>query len=217
MKRYISMQKPLLRGWIHAAAAPAALAAVVVLTFRAPTMSAAVSAGLFAASAVVLFTMSAVYHIGRWSPRVQKVLRSIDHADILLLIAGTYTPVAVLALRGTARVVILSVVWGATVLGTVFRIAWSSLPRWLYVPVYVGLGWAAVPVLPQVLRTAGVAVLVLVAAGGGLYTLGGLVYGIKRPNPWPRVFGFHEIFHTCTVAAFACQYAAVSLLVCRAA
>jgi hemolysin III len=211
------MQKPLLRGWIHAAAAPAALAAVVVLTFRAPTMSAAVSAGLFAASAVVLFTMSAVYHIGRWSPRVQKVLRSIDHADILLLIAGTYTPVAVLALRGTARVVILSVVWGATVLGTVFRIAWSSLPRWLYVPVYVGLGWAAVPVLPQVLRTAGVAVLVLVAAGGGLYTLGGLVYGIKRPNPWPRVFGFHEIFHTCTVAAFACQYAAVSLLVCRAA
>jgi hemolysin III len=211
------VQKPLLRGWIHAVAAPAALAAVVVLTCRAPTMPAAVSAALFATSAVVLFTMSAVYHIGRWSPRVQKVLQSIDHADILLLIAGTYTPVAVLALRGTARVVILSVVWGATVLGTVFRIAWSSLPRWLYVPVYVGLGWAAVPVLPQVLHTAGVAVLVLVAAGGGLYTLGGLVYGIKRPNPWPRVFGFHEIFHTCTVAAFACQYAAVSLLVCRAA
>jgi hemolysin III len=211
------VQKPLLRGWIHAIAAPAALAAVVVLTCRAPTTPAAVSAGLFAACAVVLFTMSAVYHLGSWSPRALNVLRSIDHADILLLIAGTYTPVAVLALHGTARVVILSVVWAAAILGTVFRIAWSSLPRWLYVPVYVGLGWAAIPVLPQLLHTAGVAVLTLIAVGGALYTLGGLIYGIKRPNPWPRVFGFHEIFHTCTVAAFVCQYAAVSLLVCRAA
>lgn len=214
---YLTVPKPLLRGWIHAAAAPAALAAVVVLTWRAPTVPAAVSAGLFALSAVVLFTMSAVYHLGTWSPRVRLVLRSIDHADILLLIAGTYTPVAVLALHGTARLVILCVVWSATALGMVFRVAWTGLPRWAYVPVYLGLGWAAVPVLPQLLHGAGLAALSLAAAGGVLYTVGGLVYGLRRPDPWPRVFGFHEIFHACTVAAFACQYIAVSLIVYQAA
>ncbi len=210
-------QKPLLRGWIHAAAAPAALAAVVVLTCRAPTVPGTVSAGLFAVCAVVLFTMSAIYHLGTWSPRTRLVLRSIDHADILLLIAGTYTPVAVLALHGAARVTILSVVWTAAAVGVVFRIAWTGLPRWVYVPVYLGLGWAAVPVLPQLLHGAGPAALWLAAAGGALYTLGGLVYGLRRPDPWPRVFGFHEVFHACTVAAFACQYVAVSLIVYRGA
>ncbi len=210
-------RKPLLRGWIHAAAAPAALAAVVVLACRAPTAPATVSAGIFAACAVVLFTMSAVYHLGTWSPRVRRVLRSIDHADILLLIAGTYTPVAVLVLRGTARLVILCVVWAAVALGTVFRVAWTSLPRWAYVPVYLGLGWAVLPVLPQLLHGAGAAALSLAAVGGALYTAGGLVYGLRRPDPWPRVFGFHEVFHACTVAAFACQYIAVSLIVYRAA
>lgn len=206
--------KPLLRGWIHAAAAPTALAAVVVLAWRAPTVPGAVSAGIFAACAVTLFTVSAVYHLGTWSPRVRLVLRSVDHADILLLIAGTYTPVAVLALHGTARLAILSAVWAAAALGAVFRIAWTGLPRWVYVPLYVGLGWAAVFVLPQLLRGAGAAALALTVAGGALYTAGGLVYGLKRPDPWPRVFGFHEIFHACTVAAFACQYAAIWAIVC---
>jgi hemolysin III len=209
--------KPLLRGWIHAVAAPVALAAVVVLACRAPTVPGAVSAGVFAVAAVTLFTMSAVYHLGTWSPRVRAVLRSIDHADILLLIAGTYTPIAVLALRGTARVAILCVVWVSAAAGAVFRIAWTGLPRWVYVPLYVGLGWVAVFVFPQLLHGAGPGALILVGAGGVLYTLGGIAYGLKRPDPWPRVFGFHEIFHVCTVAAFACQYAAVSLLVYQAA
>ncbi len=212
-----AMTKPLLRGWIHAVAAPVALAAVVVLTWRAPTMPAAVSAGVFAASAVTLFTMSAVYHLGTWSPRVRLVLRSIDHADILILIAGTYTPVAVLALHGAARVAILTATWAAAILGAVFRVTWTGLPRWVYVPLYVGLGWAAVFVLPQFLHGAGPAALALAVAGGLLYTLGGLAYGLKRPDPWPRVFGFHEVFHACTVAAFACQYAAVALMVRQAA
>jgi hemolysin III len=209
--------KPLLRGWIHAIAAPAALVAVVVLACRAPTVPGTVSACVFAVATVTLFTMSAVYHLGTWSPRVRAVLRSIDHADILLLIAGTYTPVAVLALRGTARVVVLCVVWAAAAAGAVFRIAWTGLPRWVYVPLYVGLGWVAVFVFPQLLRGAGPAALALACAGGVLYTLGGIAYGLKRPDPWPRVFGFHEIFHVCTVVAFACQYAAVSLLVYQAA
>jgi hemolysin III len=210
------MTKPVLRGWIHAVAAPTVLAALVTLACRARTTAAMASTAVFAVSAVTLFTVSAVYHLGAWSPRVRAALRNVDHADILFLIAGTYTPVAVLALRGGARVAVLCVVWGATALGTVFRVAWTSLPRWVYVLLYVGLGWTAVFVFPQLLHGAGGIVLGLVAAGGLVYTAGGVVYGLKRPNPWPRVFGFHEIFHTCTVAAFACQYAAIALLVGRA-
>ncbi len=209
--------KPLLRGWIHAVAAPLALAAGVVLVWRAPTVPAAVSVGVFAACAVTLFTMSAVYHLGTWSPRVRLVLRSIDHADILILIAGTYTPVAVLALHGATRLAILCVVWAAAILGAVFRLTWTGLPRWVYVPLYVGLGWAAIFVLPQFLHGAGPAALALAIAGGMLYTLGALAYGLRRPDPWPCVFGFHEIFHACTVAAFACQYGAIALIISHAA
>jgi len=207
--------KPLLRGWIHAVAAPVVLAAVVVLAWRAPTIQAAASAAVFAASAVTLFTVSAVYHLGTWSPRAGQVLQSADHANILILIAGTYTPVAVLALRGPARIAILIVVWASAILGAVFRVAWTGLPRWVYVPLYAVLGWAAVIVLPQLLRGAGAAALSLTVAGGVLYTIGGLAYGLRKPDPWPAVFGFHEVFHACTVAAFACQYIAVSMIVYR--
>jgi hemolysin III len=147
---------------------------------------------------------------------MRRVLRSVDHANILILIAGTYTPVAVLALHGAARLAILIVVWTAAILGAVFRVAWASLPRWVYVPLYAGLGWAAAFVLPQLLYGAGAAALSLAVAGGVLYTLGALAYGMRRPDPWPRVFGFHEVFHACTVAAFACQYIAISLIVYRA-
>jgi len=133
--------KPRLRGLIHAVVAPIALAVGLVLTVRAPTVQAAVAAGIFAATAVVLFAVSAVYHLGGWSPRVQMILRRIDHANILLLIAGTYTPFAVLALHGGTRLAILAVVWGGAVLGAVFRVAWTNVPRWVYVPVYLGLGW----------------------------------------------------------------------------
>jgi hemolysin III len=208
--------KPLLRGWLHAVAAPVALAAGLFLAWRAPTTPAAVSTIVFAASAVMLFAVSAVYHLGTWPPRVGRTLRSLDHANILILIAGTDTPVAVLALHGAARVAILVVVWTAALLGASFRVAWTGLPRWVYVPLYVGLGWAAAFVLPELLNGAGAFALSLVVAGGVLYTLGGLMYGLRRPDPWPRVFGFHEIFHACTVAAFACQYVAVALIVYRA-
>lgn len=172
--------------------------------------------GSFTVSAVTLFTVSAVYHLGSWSPRVRLILRTVDHADILFLITGSYMPFAVLALHGSARLAVLCVVWTAAALGILFRVAWTGLPRWIYVPLYVGLGWTAVFVFPQLLHGAGTTVLALAAAGGVVYTLGGLAYGLRRPDPWPRVFGFHEIFHACTVAAFACQYAAVSLLVARA-
>lgn len=191
------------------------LAAVVILACRARTAAATASAAVYALSAVTLFTVSAVYHLGSWSPRVRLVLRSVDHSDILFLIAGTYTPFAVLALRGGARTGVLCVVWGAAGLGAVFRVAWTDLPRWVYVPLFAGLGWTAVFVFPQLLRGAGATAMSLALAGGAVYTLGAVVYGLKRPDPWPPVFGFHEIFHACTVAAFACQYAAVWILVSR--
>jgi len=209
--------KPRWRGWIHAVAAPAALAAGIVLIVRAPTAQAAVAAAIFAATAVLLFTVSAIYHLGTWAPRARVLLRRLDHANILFLIAGTYTPLAVLALYGGTRLAILGVVWGGATLGAIFRVVWTDLPRWAYVPVYLGLGWAAAFVLPQLLRGAGLAALILIAGGGVLYTLGGVAYGLRWPDPWPRWFGFHEVFHACTVAAFACQYIAVSLVVYRAA
>jgi hemolysin III len=198
-------------------AAPIVLAAGIVLAVSAPTAPAAVAAGIFTATAVGLFAVSAVYHLGAWSPHVKVILRRADHADILFLIAGTYTPLAVLALHGGARLAILGVVGAGPVLGGLFHVAWTGLPRWVYVPVYAGLGWAAVFVLPQLLRGTGPTALVLVAAGGVLYTLGALAYGLRRPDPWPRWFGFHEVFHACTVAAFACQYIAVWIVVSHAA
>ena len=209
--------RPRLRGWIHAVAAPFVLAAGIVLTCRAPTVLAAAVAGVFAAAAAWLFTVSALYHLGAWSPFARLVLRRIDHADILFLIAGTYTPLAVLALHGGTRIAILAVVWAGAAAGGVFSVAWTGAPRWVYVPVHLGVGWAAVFVLPELLRGAGLTALALIVAGGVLYSLGGLAYGLKRPDPWPGWFGFHEVFHACTVAAFACQYIAVWIVACRAA
>ena len=213
----VAFAKPRLRGWLHAGTAPLALAAAIVLTLLAPTEAAKAAAAAFGASAVILFTTSAVYHRGRWSPRVEERLKRLDHANIFLLIAGTYTPFAVLALHGATRVTVLAAVWGTAVAGAVFRAIWVNAPRWSYVPLYIGLGWSAAFVLPQLLHGAGAAAFTLIAVGGMLYTIGGIVYGLRRPNPSPRWFGFHEVFHSLTVAAFVCQYVAASLVVYRAA
>jgi hemolysin III len=173
---------------------------------------------VYAVCSVLLFTVSAVYHRGRWSPRVDAVLRRFDHANIFLLIAGTYTPFSLLLLRGTDRIAMLAVVWGGALAGVAFRVLWVGAPRWLYTPIYIALGWAAVFFLPQLAEGShrlgvglGTVVLALIALGGALYTLGGVVYGFKRPNPWPRWFGFHEVFHTCTILAFTTHYVGLSL------
>ena len=210
--------KPHLRGWLLAATAPLALAAGVVLVALSPTPLTRIGSAAFAFSALLVFTVSAVYHRGTWSPRTWAFLRRFDHANIFVLIAGTYTPYALLFLDGTARTTLLLVVWGAAIAGVVFRVFWIDAPRWLYLPMYLGLGWAAVFFIPQFVDGAdrfssgiAIATLVLVAAGGILYTLGGVVYGLKRPNPSPRWFGFHEIFHSFTVLAFAAHYVGISL------
>jgi hemolysin III len=213
----VAVAKPRPRGWLHTVTSPVALAAGVVLIVLAPSGPAMVAAAAYAITSVVLFTTSAVYHRGDWSPAVESRLKRVDHANIFLLIAGSYTPFAVLALSDETRIAVLAAVWGAAVVGVVFRVFWVGAPRWLYTLLYIGLGWAAGLFVPQLIHGAGVAAFVLIAVGGLLYTFGGVVYGLKRPNPSPRWFGFHEIFHACTVAAFACQYIAASFVVYRAA
>jgi hemolysin III len=210
--------KPHLRGWLHAGTAPVALVAGIVLVVMSPTTATRIGSAAFAFSALLVFTVSAIYHRGTWSPRTWAFLRRFDHANIFVLIAGTYTPYALLFLEGSARTTLLLVVWGAALAGVVFRVFWIDAPRWLYLPMYLGLGWAAVFFIPQFVDGAdrfssgiAIATLVLVAAGGILYTLGGVVYGLKRPNPSPRWFGFHEVFHSFTVLAFAAHYVGISL------
>jgi hemolysin III len=213
----VAIAKPRLRGWLHTVTSPVALAAGIVLIVLAPTEPSRVAATAYAITSFVLFTTSAVYHRGTWSPLAEQRLKRLDHANIFLLIAGSYTPFALLALHDEARIAVLSAVWGTALLGVAFRVFWVHAPRWLYVPLYIGLGWAAAFVVPQLLHGAGIPAFVLIVVGGGLYTLGGVVYGLKRPNPSPRWFGFHEIFHACTVAAFVCQYVAASFVVYRTA
>jgi hemolysin III len=210
--------KPKLRGWLHLATAPLTLAAGIVLIVLSPTAATRIGSAMFAATALVLFTVSAIYHRGTWSPRTWNFLRRFDHANIFLLIAGSYTPFALLFLSGTPRWLLLSIVWTGAVVGVFFRVFWTDAPRWLYVPIYIALGWAAVFFMPSFAEGAqrfdpavAIAVLVLVATGGVLYTLGGVVYGFQRPDPSPRWFGFHEVFHSFTILAFVTHYVGVSL------
>jgi hemolysin III len=209
----VAALKPRLRGWIHAGTFPLALAAGIVLVSLAPTGTARLGAAIFAATAALLFGTSAVYHRGTWSPRVQGVLKRLDHSNIFLIIAGTYTPFALLLLPPAQSRSLLLIVWLGAVGGVLFRVFWVSAPRWLYTPIYVALGWVAVFYFEPLLVRGGVAVMALIAAGGLLYTLGAVVYGTKRPDPSPRWFGFHEIFHVFTVAAFAVHYVAASMVV----
>src|SRR3954451_2521542 len=210
--------KPRLRGWLHLCLAPLTLAAGIVLIVLSPTAATRLGSAVYVASSVLLFTVSAIYHRGRWSPKVTGLLRRLDHANIFLLIAGTYTPFTLLLLTGTDRVVMLSVIWAGALLGVGFRVLWIDAPRWLCVPIYVGLGSAAVFALPQFAAGSarlgvglGTAVLVLIAAGGVFYIAGGAVYGFRRPDPWPRYFGFHEVFHSLTILASVSHYVGVSL------
>ena len=142
----------------------------------------------------------------------EAVLRRMDHANIYVFIAATYTPLALLLLSGGSRALLLAIVWAAAVGGLLFRLFWLSAPRWLYTALYIGMGWAAVGWLGAFYRAAGPAVLALIIGGGLCYTIGAVVYGRKRPDPSPAWFGFHEIFHACTIAGFVCHYIAISLV-----
>ena len=208
---YTAEVKPKWRGWIHAGTFPVTIAAGIVLIVLAEGPWAKWASAVFMLTSMLLFGNSALYHRFDWKPRTKLILKRIDHANIFLLIAGTYTPLALLALPPEKGFVLLAVVWAGALLGIGFRVFWITAPRWLYVPIYLLLGWAAVMYLGDLLA-ASVAMMILVIVGGLLYTAGAIVYGLKKPNPWPGVFGFHEIFHTCTVLAFMCHWTATLLI-----
>lgn len=203
--------KPKLRGWIHAVTAPFAIAAGIVLISLAPTTAGKVSGAIFALCCALLFSTSAVYHIGNWSPGTTAALRRADHSNIFLVIAGSYTPLAVLLLPPDQAKVLLLIVWIGAGLGLAARMLWLSAPRWLYVPIYLALGWVAVAYLAKFWVTGGPDVVWLVMSGGLAYSLGAVVYGLKKPNPIPGVFGFHEVFHALTVIGFTCHFIAVMI------
>ena len=203
--------KPTWRGWIHAGTFPVAIAAGIVLITLADGAVAKWACAVFMATSVLLFGNSALYHRFDWGPRTKAVLKRIDHANIMLLIAGTYTPIALLALPREKGLILLIAVWAGALLGIGFRVFWIGAPRWLYVLLYVALGWAAVMYVVDIAH-ANIAAMVLVIVGGLLYTVGAVVYGFKRPNPVPGIFGFHEIFHSLTVLAFLCHWTAALLL-----
>ncbi|MDX3311722.1 PAQR family membrane homeostasis protein TrhA [Streptomyces sp. NPDC054884] len=213
MERAAAALKPRLRGWLHAGVFPVALAGGIVLLAVSRSAAAVAACAVYAVSACLLFGTSAVYHRGTWGPRGGAVLRRLDHANIFLIIAGTYTPLAVVLLPADRQRLLLTVMWAGALAGVAFRILWIGAPRWLYTPCYIALGWVAVFNLPDFARTGGAAVVVLVIAGGLLYTAGAVVYGLKRPDPSPSWFGFHEVFHALTIAAFAAHYTAILLAV----
>lgn len=202
---------PTWRGWIHAVTAPIAAVAGLVLVALANGPEARWACVVFAVTSILLFGTSALYHRVDWSPAARRTMKRLDHANIFLLIAGTYTPLSLLALPPGQGLLLLSVVWGGALVGVAFRVLWIGAPRWLYVVIYVVLGWAAVAFFGP-LFAADAAMMVLVVAGGLLYTAGAIVYGRKRPNPLPGRFGFHEIFHACTALAFACHWTATLLI-----
>ncbi|WP_062301879.1 PAQR family membrane homeostasis protein TrhA [Demequina subtropica] len=203
--------KPLMRGWLHLGAAPLALIAGLALTAIAPTLAGRVSFAIFTLTAVMLFGTSAVYHRGNWSDRTRAVLRRMDHANIFLIIAGTYTPLTVLLLEPPTSVWVLGVVWGGALLGLLFRVLWLGAPRWMYVPIYIALGWVAIGFIKPFYEAGGMAVVVLIIVGGLCYTVGAIIYGTKWPRGSQKYFGFHEIFHALTIAGFACHFVAASL------
>ena len=206
--------KPRLRGVSHQWAFFVSLATGLVLILLAPNGDARLAAGIYSLSVCALFGTSAVYHRVNWrSLSARRWMRRLDHSMIFVLIAGTYTPFAVLALDGKIATAILIVVWSGALAGVVLQLVWVDAPRALSAVVYIAMGWVAVVAFPQMVDKVGITGTALVAAGGLLYTVGALIYATKRPNPAPTVFGYHEVFHALVIAAAALHYAVVALIV----
>ena len=204
--------KPRLRGWLHLGAAPLALAAGIILVVLAPTPGTRIASAVYALTGVLLFGVSAVYHRGNWSPPVKKVLKRLDHTNIMLVIAGSYTPLAWSLLPHDKARLLLIIIWAGALAGIAFRLLWLGAPRWLYTPVYIALGLAAVFYIPD-FWSVNLPAAVLVIVGGVMYIAGAVIYAMKRPNPSIEWFGFHEIFHAFTLAGFSAHYAAIMMAV----
>ncbi len=174
-----------------------------------------VGAAVFAGAVALMLGASTLYHRVTWSPRVRPWMRRVDHAGIYILIAGTYTPVGLLSLHGAMQHVVLGLVWSGAAAATLLKFCWVDAPKWLSALFGIALGWAGVAAMPQVEHNAGIACVVLLAAGGLAYTLGAFVYARRKPDPVPAVFGYHELFHALTIVALACQYVAIAFFVVK--
>ena len=210
--RPADLGKPRMRGWLHAYAFFVAVACGVVLCSVAatrPGMAPLVSCLIYSLTVCGLFGTSALYHRRIWSARGYQIMRRLDHSMIFVFIAGTYTPFCVLLLAPTKATVMLGLAWGGAIGGAALKTIWPHLPRWLGAPLYIALGWAAVAVLPDIARSGGPTSLALIVVGGVTYSVGAVFYALRRPNPWPTVFGHHEFFHACTLVAAICHHIAI--------
>jgi hemolysin III len=205
--------KPRLRGVFHQWAFILAIPLGVVLGLVTETTRAQVAASVFAASVVLMFGASALYHRPNWSPARRAWLRRLDHAGIYCLIAGSYTPVGLLALRGAWQTVVLAIVWSGAGAAIFIRLFWNTAPKWISAVVGIALGWVGIVAMPEIYWNVGLACLLLILAGGILYSLGAVIYATKRPDPFPAVFGYHEIFHLMIVVAVALQYSAIAFYI----
>ncbi len=207
--------KPMMRGWLHTAMTPLALLMGLALIVAAPTLPGRIGGAVWLLAAIVLFGTSAVYHRGTWKPRSEAMLRRADHANIFVFIAASYTPLALMLLKPSSATVLLWVIWTVAAAGVALELAWWKAPRWLDVPLYLAMGWAALVWIGEFAAAATPLVFGLISLGGVIYTLGAVVYALKWPNPWPRTFGFHEIFHTATILAAVSHYVAILLVTLR--
>ncbi|NBE82437.1 PAQR family membrane homeostasis protein TrhA [Micromonospora rubida] len=208
----VDIGKPRMRGWLHAYAFFVALVCGVVLCSVAatrPGWAPLVSCLIYSLTVCGLFGTSALYHRRVWSERGYQIMRRMDHSMIFVFIAGTYTPFCVLLLDARHATTMLALVWGGALGGVAVKLIWPHAPRWVSAPLYLALGWVAVAMLPQILHSGGVTALVLLAAGGAIYSVGAVFYALRRPNPWPTVFGHHEFFHACTLVAAICHHIAI--------
>ena len=207
--------KPRLRGWLHLGAVPVSTVLCLVLLVVADDTAHRAAVAVYTASSLLLFSVSALYHRGSWQPGMEAFLRRLDHANIFFIIAGTYTPYAVLLLEPDRARLLLILVWAGAVAGVFFRLFWLGAPRWTYVTSYVALGWVALFFLGDITRAGGWLILTVMCLGGLLYTTGAVVYGTRKPDPSPRWFGYHEVFHALTIAAWLAFYVGIAVSLAR--
>ncbi len=208
-----ALVKPRARGWIHLVSAVVAVfagATLIAVSWPMAGLAAGLSTFVYTGAVVGMFTVSAIYHRVNWkSVKARTWMKRLDHSMIFVLIAGTYTPFAVLAMPHDSGVLVLWMVWGGALAGVLLKMCWPTAPRWVGVPLYLILGWVSAFYIAMILHNAGVAAMVLLAVGGALYSVGGIMYALHRPNPWPSTFGYHEFFHACTAIAAICHYIAI--------
>lgn len=205
-------EKPSLRGHIHYASAFAALGAGIMLVIFASSPEARLATAIYAASLVNLLATSATYHIINWPPKERARMRKLDHAAIFILIAGTFTPICLLAMNAAGGKALLTLVWSGAALGTLKEFLWPRAPKFITALICVLLGWTSVPAVPRIYADYGLFTVLLMLGGGVVFTLGALAYALKRPNPAPSTFGYHEVFHTLVVIAAAMHFAMVTIV-----